>query len=106
MRVRHRHRHFEDSWQHTALPAYAQEFQGRVARAWPAMDAFFEEDTRIMAQTAPVCPAAFVINTIVPRESEPRPFKVEIYSLGPDSRPNWEPPVSPTSLPTVRDEDP
>jgi len=37
------------AWQHTALPVYAQELLGRVAFAWPAMDAFFEEDERIMA---------------------------------------------------------
>jgi uncharacterized protein (DUF427 family) len=40
------------AWQHTALPAYAQELLGRVAFAWPAMDAFFEEDERIMAHAA------------------------------------------------------
>jgi hypothetical protein len=91
---------------YTALPAYAQELQGRVARAWPAMGAFFEEDTRIMAHAERFCPAGFVINTIVPRESDPDLFKVEIYSLGPDSRPNGEPPISPTSLPTMCDEDP
>jgi hypothetical protein len=57
------------------LAAYAQELQGRLALACFAMGAFFEEDARIMAHAARVCPAAFVINTIVPRESEPRPFK-------------------------------
>ena len=40
------------AWQHTALPAYAQELQGRVAFAWPAMDAFFEEDERITGHAA------------------------------------------------------
>jgi uncharacterized protein (DUF427 family) len=40
------------AWQHTALPAYAQELHGRVAFAWPAMDAFFEEDERIMGHAA------------------------------------------------------
>jgi len=40
------------AWQHTSLPTYAQELQGRVAFAWPAMDAFFEEDERIMGHAA------------------------------------------------------
>ncbi|MBZ5604516.1 MAG: DUF427 domain-containing protein [Acidobacteriia bacterium] len=40
------------AWQHTDLPAYAQELTGRVAFAWPAMDAFFEEDERIMGHAA------------------------------------------------------
>ena len=40
------------AWQHTDLPSYAQELQGRLAFAWPAMDAFFEEDERIMGHAA------------------------------------------------------
>jgi len=40
------------AWQHIALPGYAGELQGRVAFAWPAMDAFFEEDERIMGHAA------------------------------------------------------
>ena len=40
------------AWQHTSLPSYAQELQGRVAFAWPAMEAFFEEDERIMGHAA------------------------------------------------------
>jgi uncharacterized protein (DUF427 family) len=40
------------AWQHTRLPNYAQELQGRVAFAWPAMEAFFEEDERIMGHAA------------------------------------------------------
>ncbi|HEY6345033.1 MAG TPA: DUF427 domain-containing protein [Bryobacteraceae bacterium] len=40
------------AWQHTSLPAYAQELQGRIAFAWPAMEAFFEEDERIMGHAA------------------------------------------------------
>jgi uncharacterized protein (DUF427 family) len=35
------------AWQHIELPAYARELEGRVAFAWRAMDAFFEEDERI-----------------------------------------------------------
>ncbi len=34
------------------LPAYASELQARVAFAWPAMDAFYEEDERIMGHAA------------------------------------------------------
>jgi uncharacterized protein (DUF427 family) len=40
------------AWQHIELPAYAGELQGRVAFAWPAMDAFYEEDERIMGHAA------------------------------------------------------
>src|SRR5215510_7728785 len=35
------------AWQHVDLPAYADELHGRVAFAWRAMDAFYEEDERI-----------------------------------------------------------
>jgi uncharacterized protein (DUF427 family) len=40
------------AWQHIDLPAYASELKGRVAFAWPAMDAFYEEDDRIMGHAA------------------------------------------------------
>jgi uncharacterized protein (DUF427 family) len=40
------------AWQHTRPPNYAEELQGRVAFAWPAMDAFFEEDERIVGHAA------------------------------------------------------
>jgi uncharacterized protein (DUF427 family) len=40
------------AWQHTDLPAHASELQGLVAFAWPAMDAFYEEDERIMGHAA------------------------------------------------------
>ena len=40
------------AWQHIDLPAYASELQGRVAFAWPAMDAFYEEDERILGHAA------------------------------------------------------
>jgi len=40
------------AWQHIDLPGYAGELQGRVAFAWPAMDAFYEEDERIMGHAA------------------------------------------------------
>jgi uncharacterized protein (DUF427 family) len=40
------------AWQHIELPNYASEFQGRVAFAWPAMDAFYEEDERIIGHAA------------------------------------------------------
>jgi uncharacterized protein (DUF427 family) len=36
------------AWQHIDLPAYA----ARVAFAWPAMDAFYEEDERIVGHAA------------------------------------------------------
>jgi uncharacterized protein (DUF427 family) len=40
------------AWQHTALPDYASELKGRVAFAWRAMDAFYEEDERILGHAA------------------------------------------------------
>ena len=40
------------AWQHIALPAYAQELHTRVAFAWRAMEAFYEEDERILGHAA------------------------------------------------------
>jgi len=40
------------AWEHVNLPDYANELQGRVAFAWPAMDAFYEEDERILGHAA------------------------------------------------------
>jgi uncharacterized protein (DUF427 family) len=40
------------AWQHTELPSYAGELKGRVAFAWRAMDAFYEEDERIVGHAA------------------------------------------------------
>jgi len=40
------------AWQHIGLPPYASELQARIAFAWPAMDAFYEEDERIMGHAA------------------------------------------------------
>ena len=40
------------AWQHTELPSCASELQARVAFAWPAMDAFYEEDERIVGHAA------------------------------------------------------
>src|SRR5262245_57981723 len=40
------------AWQHVDLPDYASELRERVAFAWPAMDAFYEEDERILGHAA------------------------------------------------------
>src|SRR5262247_1220252 len=40
------------AWQHVSLPHHASELQERVAFAWPAMDAFYEEDERILGHAA------------------------------------------------------
>jgi uncharacterized protein (DUF427 family) len=40
------------AWQHTALPDHARELQRHVAFAWRAMDAFYEEDERIVGHAA------------------------------------------------------
>jgi uncharacterized protein (DUF427 family) len=42
----------QGAWQHTQLPRYATELHGRFAFAWPAMDAFYKEDERIMGHAA------------------------------------------------------
>jgi len=40
------------AWQHVALPEHAAILDGRVALAWRAMDAFYEEDDRILGHAA------------------------------------------------------
>ncbi len=40
------------AWEHTNLADYASELRERVAFAWPAMDAFYEEDERIVGHAA------------------------------------------------------
>jgi uncharacterized protein (DUF427 family) len=40
------------AWQYTSLPPYAEVLEGRVAFAWRAMDAFYEEDERIVGHAA------------------------------------------------------
>ncbi|MET7860360.1 DUF427 domain-containing protein [Streptomyces sp. NPDC005318] len=40
------------AWEFTALPGHAAELQGRIAFAWRAMDAFYEEADRILGHAA------------------------------------------------------
>jgi uncharacterized protein (DUF427 family) len=40
------------AWEHIGLPAYASDLKGRIAFAWRAMDAFYEEDERIVGHAA------------------------------------------------------
>ncbi len=40
------------AWEHTDLPAYAHDLHEHVAFAWRAMDAFYEEDERIVGHAA------------------------------------------------------
>ena len=40
------------AWQHSDLPGYADILRDRVAFAWRAMDAFYEEDERIVGHAA------------------------------------------------------
>src|SRR5262245_5052243 len=40
------------AWQYTDPPDYASELRGRVAFAWRAMDAFYEEDERVVGHAA------------------------------------------------------
>jgi uncharacterized protein (DUF427 family) len=52
VRAGERHVAPRGAWQHTGLPAYASELQARVAFAWRAMDAFYEEDERVLGHAA------------------------------------------------------
>jgi uncharacterized protein (DUF427 family) len=40
------------AWRHIGLPEYARDLEARVAFAWRAMDAFYEEDERILGHAA------------------------------------------------------
>ncbi|GAA4557595.1 DUF427 domain-containing protein [Planotetraspora kaengkrachanensis] len=40
------------AWQHVELPGHAAELRDRVAFAWRAMDAFYEEDERVVGHAA------------------------------------------------------
>ena len=40
------------AWEHTELPTYARDLGDHVAFAWRAMDAFYEEDERILGHAA------------------------------------------------------
>jgi uncharacterized protein (DUF427 family) len=40
------------AWQHTSPPSYADVLEARVAFAWRAMDAFYEEDERIVGHAS------------------------------------------------------
>lgn len=40
------------AWEYTGLPEYADALEGRVAFAWRAMEAFYEEDERIVGHAA------------------------------------------------------
>ncbi|MBP0459015.1 DUF427 domain-containing protein [Streptomyces montanisoli] len=40
------------AWEFAAPPAHAAEFEGRIAFAWRAMDAFYEEDERVLGHAA------------------------------------------------------
>jgi uncharacterized protein (DUF427 family) len=51
--VRHgEHEAARGAWEHVAAPAFAEMFSGRVAFAWHAMDAFYEEEERILGHAA------------------------------------------------------
>jgi uncharacterized protein (DUF427 family) len=40
------------AWQHVALPEHAALLEGRIALSWRALDAFYEEDDRILGHAA------------------------------------------------------
>ncbi|WP_441258560.1 DUF427 domain-containing protein [Bradyrhizobium sp. 521_C7_N1_3] len=52
VRVDERHIAARGAWRHTNLPAHAGDLQGLIAFAWRAMDAFYEEDERIVGHAA------------------------------------------------------
>jgi uncharacterized protein (DUF427 family) len=43
------------AWEHTGLPAHAGVLADRVAFAWHAMDAFYEEEERVLGHAADAC---------------------------------------------------
>jgi uncharacterized protein (DUF427 family) len=40
------------AWEHTALPAFAEILSDRIAFAWHAMDAFYEDEERVVGHAA------------------------------------------------------
>ena len=46
------HRAPRGAWEHTALPGFAEILSGRIAFAWHAMDAFYEDEERIVGHAA------------------------------------------------------
>jgi uncharacterized protein (DUF427 family) len=46
------HSALRGAWKHVELPAHARVLEARIAFAWPAMDAFYEEDERILGHAA------------------------------------------------------
>src|SRR5262249_32525297 len=44
------------AWEHTALPGFASILADRVAFAWHSMDAFYDEDERIVGHAAAAYP--------------------------------------------------
>jgi uncharacterized protein (DUF427 family) len=48
------HNTLRAAWRHTELPSHAAELKERVAFAWRAMDAFYEEDERIVGHAADI----------------------------------------------------
>lgn len=54
------------AWQHAELPGCASELKGRVAFAWRAMDAFYEEDERIVGHAADTYHRIDIRQTVIP----------------------------------------
>ncbi|WP_377266973.1 DUF427 domain-containing protein [Peterkaempfera sp. SMS 1(5)a] len=48
----HGHTAERAAWEFVGLPQHANELKGRIAFAWRAMDAFYEEDERILGHAA------------------------------------------------------
>ena len=46
------HHALRAAWRHIGLPSYAGDLEARIAFAWRAMDAFYEEDERILGHAA------------------------------------------------------
>ncbi|MGW3752929.1 DUF427 domain-containing protein [Streptomyces sp. NPDC005134] len=56
------------AWEFTSPPEHAAELQGRIAFAWRAMDAFYEEDERILGHAADPYHRIDIRNTSRPLE--------------------------------------
>jgi uncharacterized protein (DUF427 family) len=110
------------AWQYAALPDHANSLSGRVAFAWRAMDAFYEEDERILGHAADsrrplvLYESGFAPRWYVPREDVDEgalrsvegqtfcPYKglASYYAVGDHARAAWSYPNAWTEVERVR----
>ncbi|MET8996474.1 DUF427 domain-containing protein [Amycolatopsis sp. NPDC004169] len=79
------------AWRHTGLPGHADVLRDRVAFAWRAMDAFYEEDERIVGHAADPY-HRIDLAALTPVEGETFcPYKglAGYFDIGPGKRAAW-----------------